>query len=91
MQPGGGVSVVGAVVPIRLTWRLVKTCYWGLPALAQGVYATGSRVWLEILTPSKFPATPGGLGPNFEKHRPGDEGGCKMGWYGELMGLELAV
>ena len=82
-----GVCVVpcspvrGSVVPIRLTWRLVKTHYWGPLALAQGVYATGSRVWLEIFNPSKFPDAPGGLGPNFEKHRPG-EGGARRGGEG---------
>ena len=31
-------------------------------------------MWHEIFTSSRFPAAPAGLGPNSEKHRPGEEG-----------------
>lgn len=34
------------------------------------------------INPSKFPDAPGGLGHNFEKHRPGEEGGARRGGEG---------
>lgn len=57
--------------PIRLTWRLVKTHYWGPPALAQGVHATGFRVWHEIQVPGCSWRV---WGPGGPRHRPGEEG-----------------
>lgn len=50
MQPGGdqcGGSCGPHQAPLE---RWLKPRYWGPPALAQGVYATGSGVWLEIFT-----------------------------------------